>query len=121
MCHRGGAKDVASDERIAAGHLLMSAPCDTLARLVYPAIYPLHDPSGRWGTEVDEGVVELPSTLPTSSAFLSDQGAYLLDNGRTFVLWLGRMVSREWGMEVRPGGWGAHLCIAGVYVYVMPK
>ena len=48
---RGGAKDVNADERIAVGHEIMSAPVEELARLIYPALYALHDPSGPWGTE----------------------------------------------------------------------
>jgi hypothetical protein len=44
--------------------------------------------------------VLLPQTLPLSGAYLEERGAYLLDNGRMLVLWLGRLLDRQWGMEV---------------------
>ena len=102
---RGGGKDVNADERIAVGHEIMAAPVDVLCRLVYPSLYPLHDPSGNWGTEDPaSGAVPLPPTMALSLTQLSDMGAYLMDNGRVFILWLGRMVHKDWATEVR--AWG---------------
>jgi len=97
---RGGAKDVNPDERIAIGHFIMQASVEALCRLVYPHLYPLHDPSGPWGMEDAGGGVALPPTVPLAHNWLQEGGAYLLDNGRMFVLWLGRAVSKEWSMEV---------------------
>ena len=42
----------------------------------------------------------LPPTMALSLSQLSDMGAYLMDNGRVFILWLGRMVHKDWAMEV---------------------
>lgn len=39
--------------------------------------------------------VALPSLVPLSTEVLYPQGAYLMDNGRIFVLWLGREVSPQ--------------------------
>lgn len=55
---------------------------------------------GDWGVEGPDGSVLLPQTVPLSGAYLEERGAYLLDNGRVLVLWLGRMLDRQWGMEV---------------------
>ncbi|MEW5302407.1 MAG: hypothetical protein WDW36_005198 [Sanguina aurantia] len=94
---RGGAKDVNADERIAVGHEIMSAPVLALCRLAYPTLYVLHDPSGPWGLSASS---PLPPCSPLSMAALSDAGAYLLDNGRMLVLWVGRMLSPQWAAEV---------------------
>ncbi|GLI64093.1 hypothetical protein VaNZ11_007265, partial [Volvox africanus] len=97
---RGGAKDVNADERIAVGHFLMAGGVDAVARLVYPAAFPLHNPSGPWGIEQEDGSVQLPPTVPLSMAWLEEGGAYLLDTGRLFVLWVGRAISPQWCVEV---------------------
>eukprot|EP00798_Chlamydomonas_sp_ICE-L_P030135 gene30135-35111_t len=97
---------------MAVAHEIMAAPVDELCRLIYPSLYPLHDPSGNWGMDgagtssggaapvFSTGEVPLPTTLPLSLPHLSDQGAYLMDNGRVFILWLGRMLHKEWATEV---------------------
>ena len=46
--------------------------------------------------------VALPALVPLSTEVLYPQGAYLMDNGRIFVLWLGREVSPQFLQEVRP-------------------
>ena len=101
---RGGAKDVNVDERIAVSHQVMAAPVDETCRLAYPSLYPLHDPSGAWGLEDGEGLVGLPPTVPLTLPMLLDGGVYLLDNGRIFILWVGRCVSPQWCQEVCVGG-----------------
>ena len=90
---RGGPRDVASDERTAVGFDIMAAPVAGALRLAYPALLPLHDPSGEWGRpRASDGAVLLPAPAPLATAALDPAGAYLLDNGRVFVLWLGRAV-----------------------------
>ncbi|GLC34598.1 hypothetical protein PLESTB_001244000 [Pleodorina starrii] len=97
---RGGAKDVNADERITVGHYMMAGSVEAVARLLYPAAFALHDPSGPWGVEQPDGSVPLPPTVPLALAALGDSGVYLLDTGRLFVLWLGRTVSPQWCTEV---------------------
>lgn len=92
-----------ADERIAVGHEIMSAPVLALCRLAYPTLYVVHDPSGTWGLTDSS---PLPPCSPLSMAALSDSGAYLLDNGRMLVLWVGKMLSPQWTAEV-----GAVMCV----------
>jgi protein transport protein SEC24 len=90
---RGGPRDVAADERTAVGLDIMAASVGGALRLAYPALLPLHDPSGEWGRpRPSDGAVLLPAPAPLATAALDPAGAYLLDNGRVFVLWLGRAV-----------------------------
>lgn len=44
--------------------------------------------------------VALPALVPLSTEVLYPQGAYLMDNGRIFVLWLGREVSPQFLEDV---------------------
>jgi hypothetical protein len=48
---RGTGRDVAADERCAAGHSLMAAPVEDTLLLAYPDIYDISSPDGNWGTE----------------------------------------------------------------------
>lgn len=89
---RGSGSTVNADERIAVGHDVMAAAVPGLIRLVYPQLYPVHDPSGDWGKpQGPDGDIVVPGTVPDSIAFMDPQGAYLLDNGRVLVLWVARM------------------------------
>jgi hypothetical protein len=57
--------------------------------------------AGDWGQLDGEGQTVLPPRAPLSMALLSGAGAYLLDNGRVLVLWLGHAVSSEFLLQVR--------------------
>jgi len=52
----------------------------------------------------------LPPLVPLSSEVLFPSGAYLLDNGRVFVLWLGREVSSHFLHEVCPNHISVLMC-----------
>lgn len=52
---RGSARDVNADERIAVGLELAAAPVSGTLRILYPGLFPLHDPSGEWGKQGPKG------------------------------------------------------------------
>ncbi|RMZ56193.1 hypothetical protein APUTEX25_002383 [Auxenochlorella protothecoides] len=81
---RGGGRDVNTDERIAVGHAIVSGPVDALLRLLYPAVY-----AAGWGRPGPDGSIALPPTVPAGVAYCDPAGAYLIDNGRLCILWLG--------------------------------
>ena len=56
--------------------------------------------AGDWGRPGSGGRTVLPSRAPLSMALLSGAGAYLLDNGRVLVLWLGHAVPPEFLAQV---------------------
>lgn len=43
----------------------------------------------------------LPAGVAAESSQLNADGAYLLDNGRLFLLWLGHSISRDFVAQVR--------------------
>ena len=42
-----------------------------------------------------------PPPVPLTMAAVSEQGAYLMDCGRVFVMWLGRSISPDFMAQVR--------------------
>lgn len=61
----------------------------------------------------------LPAGVPAESSQLSTDGAYLLDNGRIFLLWLGHSVSREFVAQVQFFQWTS-LVVLGSYFWRVP-
>lgn len=114
---RGGGRDVNSDERAAVGHQLVACSVHDQLRLIYPSCYPLHDQSGSWGKVLADGGdgggggdisdVELPGTAPAGLEYFNPAGAYLVDNGRMLILWLGQALdpsfySAVFGVQAPP-------------------
>ena len=52
---RGTVRDVPTDERIAVGFDVIAASVPGLLRMAYPALMPVHDPSGDWGKRAADG------------------------------------------------------------------
>lgn len=64
-----------------------------MLQFIYPRVYSLHDMPDNAGIS-DEGTGELlmPPTMSASSAYLVPHGLYLIDDGQTQFLWVGRDV-----------------------------
>ena len=71
--------------------------------------------AGVWGRPDGEGQTVLPPRAPLSMEQLSGAGAYLLDNGRMLVLWLGHAVPLEWLSQARTSKALSHgrPCVSG--------
>ena len=82
---------IPSDMRSAALCLLSTLPLPLLIQYIYPKMYSLHDMPDDAGT-VDEKSSEivLPPPLNLSSERLVPYGLYLIDDGQTQFLWVGR-------------------------------
>lgn len=93
---RGSGRDVNTDERAAVGYQIMTGCVPELLRLIYPACYRVDDPSGNWGRDRGDGSgVELPSTAPAGLEYFDPSGAYLIDNSRVIILWLGSATPQQ--------------------------
>ena len=44
--------------------------------------------------------LQFPLPVPASLPLLSEGGIYLVDNGRSFVLWVGRTAPQQWLQDV---------------------
>ncbi|RMD41305.1 hypothetical protein DV735_g3837, partial [Chaetothyriales sp. CBS 134920] len=82
---------IPTDMRSAALCLLSTLPLPLLIQYIYPKMYSLHDMPDDAGT-VDEstGEIVLPPPSNLSSERLVPYGLYLIDDGQTQFLWVGR-------------------------------
>ncbi|KAI9593552.1 COPII component protein [Syncephalis fuscata] len=91
---RGGSQ-VPSDLRSYAMNLLYTMPPELLIPYIYPRLYALHLMPPEVGTINADGVTLMPSPINLSSERLDRGGAFLLDDGQTSMIWLGRDVSPQ--------------------------
>ncbi|TQV98292.1 hypothetical protein V2A60_007953 [Cordyceps javanica] len=82
---------IPTDIRSAALCLLSTLPVPLLMRYIYPRMYSLHDMPDTAGlTDGETGQIVLPPPQNLSSERLAPHGLYLIDDGQTQFLWLGR-------------------------------
>ncbi|KAG6041832.1 COPII subunit [Claviceps citrina] len=98
---------IPSDIRSAALCLLSTLPVPLLMRYIYPRMYSLHDMPDNAGTP-DEvtGHIVLPPAVNLSSEHLVPYGLYLIDDGQTQFIWIGReavpqLIADVFGVEDR--------------------
>ena len=85
------ANQIPSDMRSIALCLLSTLPIPLLLQYMYPRVYSLHDMPDDAGLSSEKtGEIVLPPTVAASSASLVPYGLYLIDDGQTQFLWLGR-------------------------------
>ncbi|PPR00131.1 hypothetical protein CVT24_008933 [Panaeolus cyanescens] len=77
------------DIRAYSQALLTSLPSQLLIPYIYPSFYSLHNMPPEAGTIGEQGVI-LPPALPLSSEQLERHGLYLIEDGQTMFLWVGR-------------------------------
>ncbi|THG96981.1 hypothetical protein EW026_g4949 [Hermanssonia centrifuga] len=77
------------DLRAYAQALLTSLPSQLLIPYIHPTFYSLHSMPPECGTVGEQGVI-LPPPLPLTSERLERHGLYLIEDGQTIFLWVGR-------------------------------
>lgn len=82
---------IPSDLRSAALCLLSTLPLPLLMQYIYPRLYSLHDmPDNAGIPDSETGAIVLPPVLNLSSERIVPYGLYLIDDGQTQFLWVGR-------------------------------
>lgn len=82
---------IPTDIRSAALCLLSTLPVPLLMRYIYPRLYSLHDmPDTAGVTDGETGQIVLPPPQNLTSERLAPHGLYLIDDGQTQFLWVGR-------------------------------
>lgn len=98
---------IPSDIRSAALCLLSTLPPPLLMRYIYPRMYSLHDmPDNAGMPDPQTGHVALPPPKNLSSEKLQSYGLYLIDDGQSQFLWVGRdavpqLINDVFGVEDR--------------------
>lgn len=82
---------IPSDLRSAALALLSTLPLPLLMQYIYPRLYSLHDmPDNAGIPDPETSQIVLPPPLNLSSERFVSYGLYLIDDGQTQFLWVGR-------------------------------
>ncbi|KZF21803.1 Sec23/Sec24 family protein [Xylona heveae TC161] len=82
---------IPSDLRSAALCLLSTLPPPLLIQYIYPRLYSLHDmPDNAGLPDVATGEIVMPGPQNLNSAALVSYGLYLIDDGQTQFIWIGR-------------------------------
>lgn len=82
---------IPSDLRSAALCLLSTLPMPLLIQYMYPRLYSLHDmPDNAGVPDPETNQIVLPPPLNLSSERFVSYGLYLIDDGQTQFLWIGR-------------------------------
>ncbi|CAM6099065.1 unnamed protein product [Calypogeia fissa] len=89
---RGGFNDVSADERSAAAFEMQIMPISRLLKFLYPSLYRFDDFLYQGAKIKPDGPIELPSPLPLTGERLDPRGAYFLNDGMHFVLWVGKVL-----------------------------
>ena len=88
----GGPRDVPVDARIASVFDFMSASTEEILKLLYPTMYALHSMPQEAGMKDEYDRVILPPRTVLAGERIDARGAYLVDDGRRLLLWLGKML-----------------------------
>ncbi|XP_054453497.1 protein transport protein Sec24B isoform X2 [Anoplopoma fimbria] len=78
------------DERVFAMCEFKTQPLEQLMRMVHPDLYRLDNMSDQGALHLNDTVVPQPHLLHLSSETVSRDGAFLMDCGNAFYLWIGK-------------------------------
>ncbi|XP_041845495.1 protein transport protein Sec24B [Melanotaenia boesemani] len=78
------------DERVSAMCEFKTQPLQQLMRMVHPDLYRLDNMSDQGALHLNDTIVPQPHLLHLSAERLSRDGAYLMDCGDVFYLWIGK-------------------------------
>lgn len=87
------------DLRAYAQALLTSLPSQLLIPYIYPNFYSLHNMAPEAGTVGENGLI-MPAPLPPSSERFERHGLYLIEDGQTMFLWVGKEAVPQLIMDV---------------------
>jgi len=81
---------VKTDERMYLMDRILSLSCADTTAFTYPRMIPLHSLGPEHGVVMANGEVAVPGSVSLSCEKLEAQGAYLVENGESMVVWVGR-------------------------------
>eukprot|EP00922_Rhytidocystis_sp_ex-Travisia-forbesii_P027728 GHVS01040710.1.p1 GENE.GHVS01040710.1~~GHVS01040710.1.p1 ORF type:complete len:927 (+),score=159.09 GHVS01040710.1:82-2781(+) len=90
------AKDVTADQRIYHWMRLDTLSVDMQAVYFYPRLISVHNLQVQHGTPDETEQVVVPTALNLTSEHMTQEGAYMLEDGEVIMLWIGKGVSVEW-------------------------
>jgi len=98
----GPGPDLRYDARTANWTRLATISCNKHQSYFVPRLIPLHNLEIHQGQADANGMIVLPDKLPLSGNELSNQGAYLIENGESMICYVGQEIDPSWLQNV----WG---------------
>jgi len=92
--------DIRPDERSFALMVARTLPISLIIPIIYPRLYALHNMPEQAGLLGPDGSVALPPLLNLSSEKLDRAGAFLLEDGQSLYLWVGKQIHPGFLAEV---------------------
>lgn len=86
--------DLSSDERVQHMIQLNSMNCHASMVYFYPRVFPLHE------VDPEQPELHFPEVMRPSLARFKEHGVYVVENGRSMFLWIGRLTSPAWIQQV---------------------
>jgi protein transport protein SEC24 len=81
---------VKTDERMYHFNRVLSLPAVDTTVFVHPRMFPIHNMAAEHGTASQSGEIILPPSISLSGEKLESTGAYLIDNGESILVLIGR-------------------------------
>jgi protein transport protein SEC24 len=88
------------DDRVFALEQAKTLPLMYLMLEIYPSLYPVHALDDKNVISKGDLVIPQPPILQLSSAHTDRHGAYLMDTGSRFYMWIAGAISDHWCQEV---------------------
>uniref|UniRef100_A0A0G4F9A2 Uncharacterized protein n=1 Tax=Chromera velia CCMP2878 TaxID=1169474 RepID=A0A0G4F9A2_9ALVE len=92
--------DVPADLRVYHWTRLETLPVVMMAAFFYPRLLSVHNLAGEEGNKDESGRVALPQQLNLSVERMTQDGAFLVEDGEQMMMWIGRAVSTSWLQSV---------------------
>jgi len=90
------AKEVTADLRSYHWFRIETLPLDVMAVYCYPRLLPLHSLETHHGTVDEMSQVIMPESLSLTNQQMTQEGVYLLEDGETMLMWIGKAVNPDW-------------------------
>lgn len=97
---RSGMDIISSDMRVYHMRMLKGMGVSESIAFLYPRMVAVHTMTERHGVADARGRIVLPPLVRVSYARLESAGAYLLENGQSMYLWIGRDISPQFLNDV---------------------
>ena len=91
---------VPTDERMFHLQQLLCMPTSQVSSRLYPRLYPLHSLESHHGSIDHAGYMKLPKPVRLSIEAIEIEGAYLLSDGVSIILWLQRDIHSDFLLKV---------------------
>ncbi|SOV18190.1 protein transport protein Sec24A [Plasmodium gaboni] len=88
--------DVPSDLRIYHWYRLENIPVESVEANFYPRMFSLHNLEKHHGNLDENNNIVLPDALNLTCENMTQDGCYIVEDGETIVMWIGRSINPQW-------------------------